>query len=71
MYIKGDFYLHPTNIRKTVVFGHTKVSQIHGRSDIWFGEGKIGIDGGCATGQQLNGLVWENDVYATYMVKMS
>lgn len=56
MYIKDQFYEHPTVVEKTVVFGHTKTKDIHGSADIWFGNGKIGIDGGCAYGMQLNAL---------------
>lgn len=56
LYIKQPFLNRPTNVSKTVIFGHTKTIDIHGKPDIWFGPGKIGIDGGCATGHQLNGL---------------
>lgn len=56
LYIKEPFLSLPTSVSKTVVFGHTKTIDIQGKSDIWFGDGKIGIDGGCATGHQLNGL---------------
>lgn len=56
LYIKGPFLGRPTSVNKTVVFGHTKTVDIHGKPDIWFGDGKIGIDGGCASGLQLNGL---------------
>lgn len=45
----------------TVVFGHTRTQLIHGSSDVWFGPGKIGIDGGCAYGGRLNALVIGKD----------
>jgi len=37
-------------------YSHTKTIDIHGSPDVWYGEGKIGIDGGCAFGYQLNCL---------------
>lgn len=56
LYIKEPFLSRPTVVNKTVIFGHTKTIDIQGNAGIWFGDGKIGIDGGCATGHQLNGL---------------
>ncbi|MNI08041.1 Serine/threonine-protein phosphatase 1 [compost metagenome] len=56
MYIKEPFFNFPTVVDKKVVFGHTNVIDIHGKSDVWFGNDKIGVDGGCAFGHQLNGL---------------
>lgn len=57
LYRKEPFLSQPTATGKTVIFGHTRTSELHGKPDVWFGEGKIGIDGGCAYGQQLNALV--------------
>jgi serine/threonine protein phosphatase 1 len=56
IWIRDAFVKHPTIVAKTVVFGHTKTIDIHGSADIWFGGDKIGIDGGCAYGLQLNCL---------------
>ncbi len=56
MWIRDEFIKQAIAVNKTVVFGHTKTIDIHGSADIWFGEGKIGIDGGCSFGQQLNCL---------------
>lgn len=56
LYIKEPFYAYPTRTTKTVVFGHTRATDLHGSPDIWFAADKIGIDGGCAYGRQLNGL---------------
>ncbi|WP_168121494.1 hypothetical protein [Paenibacillus sp. HB172176] len=69
MYIKNDFICWPTKAQKTVIFGHTQAKDIHGSSDVWFGEDKIGIDGGCAFGNQLNALIYENKRYTTCEVK--
>ncbi|BBH22334.1 hypothetical protein Back11_36790 [Paenibacillus baekrokdamisoli] len=72
MYIKEPFLNHPTTVDKIVVFGHTKAMDIHGKADVWFGGDKIGIDGGCAYGLQLNCLEirGKND-YAVYSVNCS
>jgi serine/threonine protein phosphatase 1 len=56
LYIKEPFYNNRTNVKKVVIFGHTITKDIHGVPDIWLGGDKIGIDGGCAFGYQLNGL---------------
>jgi len=68
MYIKDEFISQPTVIDKKVIFGHTKVIDIHGSADVWFGEDKIGIDGGCAYGLQLNSLIFEEDQYNTISI---
>lgn len=56
LYIKEEFYMRKNPMEKNVVFGHTVTKDIHDSFDIWFGEDKIGIDGGCAFGGQLNCL---------------
>ncbi|MBJ6363052.1 metallophosphoesterase family protein [Paenibacillus sp. GCM10012307] len=68
MYMKGEFHRSPNKTGKTVVFGHTRAAELHDSPDIWFSDGKIGIDGGCAYGMQLNGLVYQNDSYRSYVV---
>ncbi|WP_422657515.1 metallophosphoesterase family protein [Paenibacillus sp. EC2-1] len=69
MYIKGEFHRAKLNMEKVIVFGHTRAIELHQTSDIWFGEGKIGIDGGCAYGMQLNGLMYQDGAYSTHYVK--
>jgi serine/threonine protein phosphatase 1 len=56
IWIREAFIKHPTVVDKVVIFGHSKTVDIHGTGDIWLGGDKIGIDGGCAYGLQLNGL---------------
>ncbi|MFB9327556.1 metallophosphoesterase family protein [Paenibacillus aurantiacus] len=56
LYIREPFHEAAPKGAKTVVFGHTKTVELHGSPDVWFGSGKIGIDGGCAFGYQLNGV---------------
>ncbi|KAA8787088.1 serine/threonine protein phosphatase [Paenibacillus amylolyticus] len=64
MYIK-DKFIHNAfeDLHKKVIFGHTKTIDIHGSAAVWFAEDKIGIDGGCAFGMQLNCLVYQNGTY--------
>lgn len=68
-------YLKPNVTGLVNVFGHTPVRDIHedGRDDIWMSKcgTYIGIDGGCAYGGQLNGLVISEDgkVQKEYVVK--
>lgn len=67
--IREDFWLHGTNLDKIVVFGHTPARHIHGSDDIWFGGDKIGIDGGCVFGGQLNGLeLKDGEVAGSYKI---
>lgn len=63
MYIKNEFIHTKTRVNKKVIFGHTRATEIHGTPDIWFQEDKIGIDGGCAYGLQLNCLIYQNGRY--------
>ena len=71
MYIKDEFIRSNFEINKKVIFGHTRTIDIHGVPDIWFSEDKIGIDGGCAYGMQLNCLIFQNGIYTTAQVKRS
>jgi serine/threonine protein phosphatase 1 len=72
MYIKDDFFKNTTVVKKTVIFGHTKTIHLHSTADIWFGGDKIGIDGGCSSGFQLNCLeITAENTYRSYRVKFS
>lgn len=70
VWIRDEFIYNDIDIGKTVVFGHTPVINIHQKPDVWFGKNKIGIDGGCAFGYQLNALEIKNvdgkNIYKTY-----
>ncbi len=68
IWIRDVFFNNPTYLDKTVVFGHTPCLHLHGVEDIWMGEDKIGIDGGCAYGFQLNCLEINENGYNTYFV---
>ncbi|MFD0587689.1 metallophosphoesterase family protein [Paenibacillus sp. GCM10027627] len=68
-WVREDFYKNATKLSKKVVFGHTPTEYLHGISDIWFGGDKIGIDGACAYGRQLNCLEIKDDGYRQYNIK--
>lgn len=54
-----NHYKHPNTTGLVNVFGHTNTHNIHKTNDIWVSKCKtyIGIDGACAVGGQLNGLL--------------
>jgi serine/threonine protein phosphatase 1 len=68
IWIRDIFFRNKTMVDKTVVFGHTPAEHLHGKSDIWFGEDKIGIDGACAYGRQLNLLEINESGYELHKV---
>lgn len=59
--IRSSFINNKTVVDKIVIFGHSITYDIHDSDDIWFSPDKIGIDGGCAYGHQLNCLEILND----------
>ena len=64
--IRDPFLSHPHEQDKTVVFGHTPTRSLHNdrrNNSIWFGDRKIGIDGGCVFEGRLNALVIEGDSF--------
>jgi len=71
MFIKDDFIRSSFDLKKKVIFGHTRTVDIHSQPDIWFSEDKIGIDGGCAYGMQLNFLIFQDGKYITEHIKWS
>lgn len=69
IWIRDVFFQHPTGLEQKVVFGHTPAIKLHSSSEVWFGEDKIGIDGGCVYGHQLNCLEISGSGYRTYVVR--
>ncbi|WP_243356904.1 metallophosphoesterase family protein [Bacillus litorisediminis] len=67
-WIRDSFIDNPTHLEKTVVFGHTTCRMLHNNDNIWFSEDKIGIDGGCVFGLQLNCLEISTKGYKQYSV---
>ncbi len=73
IWIREPFYNHPvTNTTKTIVFGHTSTFEFQNNPGIWFSPlgDKIGIDGGCAYGEQMNCLEISGAGYKTYCVRL-
>ncbi|WP_054941441.1 hypothetical protein [Paenibacillus ihuae] len=73
IWIREPFYNHPVmNTTKTVVFGHTSTFEFQDNPGIWFSplEDKIGIDGGCAYGEQMNCLEIGDEGYKTNYVRL-
>lgn len=68
LWIRDEFYKYPTGLDKTVVFGHTPAEYIHKKSEIWFGDDKIGIDCACAYGRKLACLEYFEGEYRCYYV---
>ncbi|WP_219836779.1 metallophosphoesterase family protein [Paenibacillus sp. R14(2021)] len=69
MNIKGEFLHVKTVVDRLVIFGHTRTSELQDSAAVWFGGDKIGIDGGCAYGQQLNALIYEQGTYSSAFVR--
>ncbi|MFI2856957.1 metallophosphoesterase [Paenibacillus sp. JSM ZJ436] len=63
IWIREIFYNFKTELNKKVVFGHTPCIYLHETEDVWFSPlgDKIGVDGGCAFGLQLNALLVNSD----------
>ncbi|OMC71691.1 serine/threonine protein phosphatase [Paenibacillus sp. FSL H7-0326] len=69
IWIRDLFHDQPTSLDKPVVFGHTPTVHLHESPGVWFQKDKIGIDGACAYGKQLNCLeIAEDGTYKTYAV---
>lgn len=57
--IRDPFLSAPLSLPETVVFGHTPCTALHNSPEVWYGPGKIGIDGGAGKGLQLNCLIFD------------
>ncbi|WP_099480311.1 metallophosphoesterase family protein [Paenibacillus ihbetae] len=71
LWIRDIFINNLTGTDKIVVFGHTPCVYLHSSADIWFSplEDKIGVDGACAYGKQLNCLEINHGEYFLHSVK--
>jgi len=72
-WIRNKFYRKDHTQDKTVVFGHTATSVLHedeNNVNIWFGNRKIGIDGGAKFGGGLHALLIENGEYTSEFIKV-
>lgn len=69
IWIRDLFINNKHQTGKIVIFGHTPCTYLHGTEDVWFGGDKIGIDGACAYGFQLNCLeIYDVDGYKAHVV---
>ncbi|WP_010497731.1 metallophosphoesterase family protein [Paenibacillus elgii] len=70
LWIRDIFINNLTQVDKTVIFGHTPTINIQDEDcGIWFGGDKIGIDGGCCFGFQMNCLEICEEGYKTHYVE--
>ncbi|MHB0943432.1 metallophosphoesterase family protein [Paenibacillus sp. ALE1] len=72
IWIRDIFFNNKTGLEKKIVFGHTPCIHLHDREDIWFDPkgDKIGIDGACAYGLQMNLLeITEEGTYIEHCVR--
>lgn len=69
IWIRDQFLNHDHQHNKTIIHGHTPVVNLHRKHDIFFGNKKIGIDGACAYGGQLNCLEIKDGKFTQYEVK--
>lgn len=69
IWIRDQFLNHNHSHEKTVIHGHTPVVNLHDKHDIYFGNKKIGIDGACAYGGQLNCLEIKDGELKQFQIK--
>lgn len=69
IWIRDEFLDNDHGLEKTVIHGHTPTICLHDRADIYFGNKKIGIDGACAYGHQLNCLEIKDGKYQQFSVR--
>lgn len=68
IWIREPFLNNDNGTDKVVVHGHTPCVNLHGNPNVYFGNEKIGIDGACAYGYQLNCLeIDEDNLKAVYV----
>ncbi|WP_214484625.1 metallophosphoesterase [Bacillus sp. SM2101] len=68
IWIREPFLSNPHRQTKSVIHGHTPCLHLHDKNDIYFGEMKVGIDGACAYGGQLNCLIIEDGEFSQVYV---
>lgn len=68
IWIRDQFLNHDHSHDKIIIHGHTPTINLHGKYDIYFNNKKIGIDGACAYGGQLNCLEINNGEFKQHHV---
>ncbi len=69
--MREPFLSRSTDVGRMVIFGHTPCERLHGSAAVYFGQGRIGIDGGAGHGRQLNGLVYDGQAYTALAVAVN
>lgn len=68
IWIREQFLNNDLPYEETFIHGRTPVINLHGKHDIFFNGNKIGIDGACAYGGQLNCLEIKGEDFKQYSV---
>jgi len=68
IWIREQFLNSDHSHPQTFIHGHTPNVNLHGIHDIFFANKKIGIDGACAYGGQLNCLEIKDGAYKQYHI---
>jgi len=69
IWIRDPFLHFDHPFDQTIIHGHTPTFILQNDSNIFYGNKKIGIDGGCVYGKQLNCLEIKNGYFTHYFVK--
>lgn len=69
VWIRDPFLRFDHPYDQTIIHGHTPTFILQNDPNIFYGNKKIGIDGGCAYGHQLNCLEIKNGYFSHYFVK--
>lgn len=69
IWIRDQFLKYDHEHPQTVIHGHTPCINLHETADIYFRNKKIGIDGACAYGHQLNCLEIKDGQYKQYEIE--
>lgn len=68
IWIRERFLKSDLPYEETFIHGHTPTINLHGKHDIFFNNNKIGIDGACVYGGQLNCLEIKDGEYKQYSI---
>lgn len=71
VWIRVPFLKADHSFNQTFIHGHTPSIHLHDKADIYYGNKKIGIDGACVYGHQLNCLEIKDGEMKQYYVKSS
>lgn len=69
IWIRDPFLQVNHSFSRTIIHGHTPAIYLHEKADVYYGNKKIGIDGACVYGHQLNCLEIKDGMFKEYFVK--